>query len=61
MRGFENRHGKPKVKTKVLIAFVTAVVTVGATSFKRLEGTESGGHVVGRLQVKSLDTKLSVS
>ena len=44
--------------SEALITCVTAAVSVGAMDWKRLVGTESSGHVVGRLYVRSLDTAL---
>ena len=44
--------------SEALITCVTVAVTVGAMDWKRLVGTGSSGHVVGRLHVRSLDTLL---
>ena len=46
--------------SKALITYVTAAVTVGAMDWNRLVGIGSSEHVVGRLNVRSLDTQLSV-
>ena len=46
--------------SEALITCVTAAVTVGVMDWNRLVGTGSSGHVVGWLNVRSLDTQLSL-
>ena len=55
-----NAEGKIPVDSEALITCVIAGVIVGAMDCKRLVGIGSRGHVVGRLQVRSLDTSISV-